>query len=246
MTPATLEILSELIAFPTISKDPNIELIDYVSALLSSAGISSTIVPNDSGKKANLFASVGPIDRPGVMLSGHTDVVPVEGQNWTVDPFTLTDQDDRLFGRGTADMKGFVACAVHSAIKAASRTLNSPLHLALSYDEEIGCLGVRSLIAMLDEAPLKPHFCIVGEPTELSVATGHKGKVGLRATCIGKEAHSALAPTGLNAIHLATDFIQALRIEQDKIKEHGPRDGDYDIPYTTLHVGQISGGLAQC
>jgi acetylornithine deacetylase len=230
--------------FPTVSRDPNIDLILYVAETLDGAGIRHEIIRDDTGRKANLFASVGPDDRPGVMLSGHTDVVPVDGQNWTVPPFRLTERDGKFYGRGSADMKGFVAAALSAALKAGNRPLKTPLHLALSYDEELGCLGVGSLIDMLEQAPVKPLFCIVGEPTNLAVATGHKGKTGLRATFTGKEAHSALAPTGLNAIHLATDFIQAIRTAQAQIAEHGVRDGDYDVPYTTLHVGGIQGGVA--
>jgi acetylornithine deacetylase len=244
MTLDTIGILSSLTEFPTVSRDPNIDLILHVAEMLDAAGIRHEIIRDETGRKANLFATVGPDGHPGVMLSGHTDVVPVDGQNWTVPPFQLTEQNGKLFGRGTADMKGFVAAALGCALKARHRSLRTPLHLALSYDEELGCLGVGSLIDMLEQAPIRPLFCIVGEPTNLAVATGHKGKTGLRATFTGKEAHSALAPTGLNAIHLATDFIQAVRAMQAEIAAHGARDGDYDVPYTTLHVGGIKGGVA--
>ncbi|MFV0474224.1 MAG: acetylornithine deacetylase [Pikeienuella sp.] len=240
----SIEILDRLIAFPTVSSDPNIELIRYARDLLAAAGIESEIIPDAEGRKANLHAMIGPRDRPGVMLSGHTDVVPVEGQAWTSDPFRLTERDGRLLGRGTADMKGFVASALAAAEIAAGRDLKTPLHLALSYDEEVGCLGVRSLIDMLERAPIRPAFVIVGEPTAMAVATGHKGKRGLRATCVGREGHSALAPLALNALHLAADFTAAIRAAQARIEAEGKRDGDYDVPYTTLHVGRISGGVA--
>jgi acetylornithine deacetylase len=177
------------------------------------------------------------------MLSGHTDVVPVTGQAWTSDPFVLRQEGGRLYGRGTADMKGFVACAIAAMTDAARRNLAVPLHLALSHDEEVGCLGVRSLIDMLAAAPVRPMMCIVGEPTGMQVATGHKGKVALRATCTGREGHSALAPLALNALHLAADFIGVLRAEQDDIAAHGLRDGDYDVPYTTVHAGLMAGGV---
>jgi acetylornithine deacetylase len=177
------------------------------------------------------------------MLSGHTDVVPVEGQLWTVPPFALTESDGRFYGRGAADMKGFVACAVSAMIKASRRSLKVPLHLALSYDEEIGCMGVRSLIDLLQAAPVRPRFCIVGEPTLMQVATGHKGKIALRATCTGREGHSALAPMALNALHLAADFVGLVRALQAKVAANGLRDGDYDVPYTTLHVGKLNGGV---
>jgi acetylornithine deacetylase len=177
------------------------------------------------------------------MLSGHTDVVPVTGQHWTKPPFQLTLENGRLYGRGTTDMKGFVACAISAALAAARRPLQTPLHLALSYDEEVGCLGVRSLIDMLATAPARPAMCIVGEPTGMQVATGHKGKIALRATCSGREGHSALAPLALNALHLGADFLQAVRRLQAEVAETGLRDGDYDVSYTTLHVGKMQGGV---
>ena len=202
------------------------------------------MVSDATGAKANLYATIGPADRPGVMLSGHTDVVPVDGQAWTHPPFALTRRDGRLYGRGAADMKGFVACALAAALRAARRRLRAPLHLALSYDEEVGCIGVRRLIDVLAEAPVRPAFCIVGEPTSMAVATGHKGKTALRATCVGREAHSALAPLAVNALHLGCDLVAAIRARQAEIAASGARDGDYDVPYTTLHVGRMSGGTA--
>jgi acetylornithine deacetylase len=237
------DILDRLVAFDTVSSRPNIALMDHVKALLESAGIAVTLIPDAEGGKANLYASTGPAGAGGVMLSGHTDVVPVEGQAWTRPPFALTESDGRLYGRGTADMKGFVACAVAAMLDAARRPLKVPLHLALSYDEEIGCMGVRSLIDMLAAAPVRPRFCIVGEPTGMQVATGHKGKVALRATCTGREGHSALAPLSLNALHLAADFLGAVRTLQAEVAATGLTDGDYDVPYTTLHVGKMSGGV---
>lgn len=175
-------------------------------------------------------------------MSGHSDVVPVKGQRWTRDAFSLTREDGLLFGRGTADMKGFVACAIRAMLLAAQSDLEIPLQFALSYDEEIGCVGVRRMLDMLESAPCQPAFCIVGEPTELKVATGHKGKTALDAYFTGKAAHSALAPEGFNAIHLACDFIDVLRQLQLDIERNGVRDDDYDVPYTTIHVGVITGG----
>lgn len=237
------EILDRLVAFDTVSSRPNIALMDYVKNLLAEAGIAAILIPDASGGKANLYATVGPEGAPGVMLSGHTDVVPVEGQVWTRPPFALTEGGGRLYGRGTADMKGFVACAIEAMLLAARRPMKVPLHLALSYDEEVGCMGVRSLIDVLAAAPVKPRFCIVGEPTGMQVATGHKGKVALRATCTGREGHSALAPLALNALHLAADFLGAVRRVQAEVAATGLRDGDYDVPYTTLHVGKMAGGV---
>ena len=239
----TADILARLIGFDTTSSKPNRALMDWVQDLLGGAGIAAQIIPDASGGKANLYATIGPQDRPGVMLSGHTDVVPVDGQVWTRPPFVLTEAEGRYYGRGTTDMKGFVASALAAALMAARRPLATPLHLALSYDEEVGCLGVVSLIDMLAHAPHLPAMCIVGEPTGMQVATGHKGKIALRATCTGREGHSALAPMALNALHLGADFLGALRRLQDEVAASGLRDGDYDVPYTTLHVGKMQGGV---
>jgi len=238
------DILKSLIEFNTISSNPNIELMNHVSELLSAHNIQSALIANGDGTKANLFATIGPENVPGIMLSGHTDVVPVEGQEWSKPAFELTEEDGKLFGRGTADMKGFVACAIATAIKASKLELKTPLHLAFSYDEEIGCVGVHSMIDMLAKAPVSTAMCIVGEPTSMRVAIGHKGKTGAHATCIGKEGHSALAPNALNAIHLGCDFIGALRDIQKDIEDKGVRDNDYDVPYTTVHAGKINGGVA--
>ena len=239
----TRAILTRLMAFDTVSSKPNVELMAYLQSLLAETGVRAVLIPDAGGGKANLYATVGPQGMGGVMLSGHTDVVPVDGQDWTKPPFALTEADGRLYGRGAADMKGFVAAAVACVLRAARRPLRVPLHLALSYDEEIGCMGVRSLIDMLEAAPVRPRFCIVGEPTGMQVATGHKGKVALRATCVGREGHSALAPMALNALHLAVDFVAAVRDLQARVAATGLRDGDYDVPYTTLHVGKLNGGV---
>jgi acetylornithine deacetylase len=238
------DFLKELIAFPTISANPNRALIEFCASHLQSIGADVTLIDDAKEPKANLYATIGPKDIPGVMLSGHTDVVPVEGQNWTVPPFELTEKDGNLFGRGTTDMKGFVACAMRMAFNAADKNLKTPLHLAFSYDEEIGCVGVRSMIDMLKNAPFTPKFCIVGEPTLMSVATGHKGKTACQVTCTGREAHSALAPTALNALHLVCDMASNIREMQADIAANASHDEDYDVPYTTLHVGQIEGGIA--
>ena len=240
----SIEILERLIAFPTVSRDSNLDLISYVAGLLEAHGIASQIIHSEDGHKANLFATIGPAGGAGVMLSGHTDVVPIDGQDWTLPPFEMTTRDGKLYGRGAADMKGFVSCALAAALKAAKMELKTPLHLALSYDEEIGCIGVRSLVEMLRAAPRKPALCIVGEPTAMQVATGHKGKIGAHAICRGREGHSALAPLALNAIHLGCDFVAALRREQERLAREGTRDGDYDIPYTTVHVGRMNAGVA--
>ena len=245
---STLSFLRDLIAFPTVSRDPNRALIEYCADYLRSIGAVVEIIAADSGDKANLYATIGPDMVPGVMLSGHTDVVPVDGQLWTKPPFEAVVESGRVYGRGTADMKGFVAAALSCAGIAAQRhlqtPLQTPLHLALSYDEEIGCVGVRSLIEMLAAAPVKPAMCIVGEPTAMAIATGHKGKTAIEAACVGSAAHSALAPQAVNAIHLACDLIAQIRHLQDDMITDGAQDSAYDIPYTTLHAGLITSGVA--
>ena len=238
------DILERLIAFPSVSRDGNIDLIRYVAALLAEAGIDSRLYPSERGDRASLFATVGPKGSGGVVLSGHTDVVPVDGQSWTSDPFRLIERDGRLYGRGTTDMKGFVACAIEAMLLARGRMLSKPLHLALSYDEEIGCVGVRPMLAELARDGLQPDWVLIGEPTAMQVASGHKGKLAARASCCGVAAHSALAPTGLNAIHLAADFLAEIRALQAELAETGARDTDYDIPYSTVHAGVIAGGTA--
>jgi acetylornithine deacetylase len=236
-------IFDRLMCFDTVSSKPNIALMQFVQDLLADARVEAVLIPDPLGQKANLYATVGPAGQGGVMLSGHTDVVPVDGQAWTKQPFALTEENGRYYGRGAADMKGFCAVAIATMVQAAKRPLKTPLHLALSYDEEIGCMGVRSLVDMLQSAPVRPRFCIVGEPTGMQVATGHKGKVALRAICTGREGHSALAPMALNALHLAADFVQAVRALQADVAAKGLKDGDYDVPYSTIHVGKLNGGV---
>lgn len=238
------QILERLVGFPTVSLRPNLGLIEFARDLLGESGVDCRLVMDETGTRAGLYATVGPKDRPGVMLSGHTDVVPADGQDWATDPFRLVRSDGKLFGRGAADMKGFVACALRAACLAALRRLATPLHLALSYDEEIGCVGVRPLIDMIAHDPVRPTLCIVGEPTGMEVAIGHKGKTALRATCVGSAGHSSLAPLALNAVHLACDLVAAIRAEQDRLLETGSRDEGYEMPSTTLHVGRIAGGIA--
>jgi acetylornithine deacetylase len=238
----TRDYLETLIAFPTVSRDSNLALIEYVRHELDALEIDSTVVPSEDGRKANLFATIGPEDEPGIVLSGHTDVVPADGQAWTSDPFTLTAREGRLYGRGSADMKGFIASCLAMAHTAVKRDLNIPIHLAFSYDEEVGCIGVRRLLAMLKGVKPKPRLCLVGEPTLMQVATAHKGKVSFRATSHGLEAHSSLAPMGVNAIYMAADLVNEIRTIQAEIAEMGAKDGDYDVAYTTLHVGKIAGG----
>jgi acetylornithine deacetylase len=238
----TLQYLEKLIAFPTVSRDSNLALIDFIAAELEALGIASLLVHNEDGAKANLWATIGPADASGVALSGHTDVVPVEGQNWSSNPFAIVSRGGNLYGRGSADMKGFIAACLSLAHVAVKTTLHTPIHFAFSYDEEIGCIGVRRMLDMLKTMPVRPRLCIVGEPTMLQVVTAHKGKLGYRVTAHGLEAHSSLAPIGANAIYMACDLIAEIRRIQDDIAAHGLRDGDYEVAFTTLHVGKMTGG----
>lgn len=237
--PSAEDILARLVSFDTTSRLSNLDLINYVVDLLNQHGIDSTVIYNKEKSKANLYASVGPKSTGGVMLSGHTDVVPVDGQDWQYPPFQLSTEHGRYYGRGTTDMKGFVACAIHCMLSACKQSLQIPLHLALSYDEEIGCVGVHSLLDMLNKAPHKPQFCIVGEPTSMQVAIRHKGKTAAIAHCHGTEGHSAMAPDYLNAIHLACDFIALLRSEQKSIVDAYQDNDKAEIPYTTIHAGRV-------
>ncbi len=238
------QILQRLVGFPTVSRDSNLPLIDFVREFLSSCGTACRLYMDDDGRKANLFASIGPAEQPGILLSGPTDVVPVDGQSWSSAPFELRERGARFYARGTADMKGFLACALRAARRAAGLPLRMPLQLALSYDEELGCLGVRSLIADMARWTHRPRFCIVGEPTSLRPAVGHKGKTALRAICRGREAHSANPDRGINAIHMACELVGRIRERQRSIEREGMHDPGYEVPYTTLHVGVIHGGTA--
>lgn len=241
----SVSLLEQLIAFPSVSLTPNRELIERVQAVLQAVGIASTLAPDpDDPRRTNLFASVGPEGVPGVLLSGHTDVVPVEGQPWTSPPFEATHRHGRIYGRGAADMKGFVACAVTAMASAAGRPVRRPLQLALSFDEEIGCVGVRHLLRQLEGTLPAPHLCIVGEPTMMRIGTGHKGKSAYRARCCGQAGHSGLAPRFINAVHMATDLVASLREVQRELSQTGPREDGYGVPYSTVHVGVIQGGRA--
>lgn len=240
----TLDILARLIAFPTVSADSNLAIIDYIQDYLQTRGFDVHRVPDQTGRKAGLFARIGPSDRPGIMLSGHTDVVPTAGQSWTTDPFKMTVTNGKAFGRGTTDMKGYLACVMALADRIATADLREPLKISFSYDEEIGCVGIKSMIPKLRETIGLPHLCFVGEPTSMNVAVGHKGKVALQATCHGMDGHSAMAPNFLNALHLATDFVSDLRDLQSDYALNGAQDPAYGVPYSTLHVGKLSGGMA--
>lgn len=243
-SPDTVEWLTRLIAHPTVSRDTNLPLIEEVQDFLDRFGINATLTFDAKGHKANLYATIGPADRPGICLSGHTDVVPTEGQAWDTDPFSATVIDGKLYGRGACDMKGFVAAVLAKVPDWAKAPLEAPIHLAFSYDEEVGCLGVKSLIADLEARNARPALCIVGEPTEMKPVTGHKGKLSLRGIVTGYECHSSLAPDGVNAVQYAAELITALKRLAENKAAKGPFDPTFDPPHTTVHVGRVSGGTA--
>ncbi len=239
----SLDLIKTLVAFDTTSRESNLDLIAFIQDYLSGHGVESMLVHNQDGTKANLYATLGDKDKAGIMLSGHTDVVPVDGQAWDTDPFRVTEKDAKLYGRGTADMKSFIAITLAFVPEFLERGPRTPVHLAFSYDEEVGCIGVRRLIDALNEMPVKPAMCIVGEPTSMQVVTGHKGKRSFIANVRGLEAHSALAPLGVNAIEYAAELIAYLKTMARRIQAEGPHDDLYEITHSTLHTGMISGGV---
>ena len=239
-----IEFLKTLVGFDTISYNSNLELIEFIQSYLSSYGIDSTLIHDESGKKANLYATIGRTDIGGVMLSGHTDVVPVAGQDWGTNPFSLTESSDRLYGRGSADMKGFIALVLSRVPEMVSCELTKPIHLAFSYDEEIGCVGVKRMLDLLEHQPIKPSCCIIGEPTGMEVVIGHKGKRATRVKVRGHACHSGQSPLGVNAIDFASELIVYIRKLAHEKAQNGPFDKDYEVPYTTLHTGVVGGGTA--
>lgn len=236
--------IDTLIGFDTTSRDSNLDLINHVKDYLSGLGVTASLTFDDTKEKANLYATLGPTDRPGILLSGHTDVVPVDGQNWDSDPFTIVEKNGKLHGRGTCDMKSFIAICLAYAPKFLERGLTTPIHFAFSYDEEVGCIGVRRLIDMVNGLGVKPKMCIVGEPTNMQVTIGHKGKHSYRATVRGLEMHSSLAPIGVNAVEYAAEAIAYLKGMARRIQQEGPFDELFDVQHTTVHTGVINGGTA--
>jgi acetylornithine deacetylase len=237
------ELLARLVAFDTTSHKPNVALIRFVEDYLLQHGVVSEIVPNAGGSKASLYATIGTQGVPGVALSGHTDVVPVDGQKWTSDPFIVAERDGKLYGRGTADMKGFIACVLAAVPDFVARQLTVPIHLAFSYDEEIGCLGVRPMIAEFGKRLTKPRMVFVGEPTSMTVVDSHKGPVRWKIDVKGRAAHSSMAPLGVNAIAVAGKILRELSDIEEELKLK-PRDKRFDPPYATLQVTKIDGGTA--
>jgi acetylornithine deacetylase len=243
-TPHSLELIRTLIGFDTTSRLSNLALIDWVQSYLRGHGVASRLTHNDEKTKANLFATIGDPAVPGIVLSGHTDVVPVDGQDWSVGPFAGVVQGDRLLGRGAADMKSFIGIALAAVPEIVKAPLRRPIHLALSYDEEVGCIGVGRMIKDIQQLGIAPGICIVGEPSSMQVVTGHKGKLAMRAHVCGREAHSALAPYAVNALEYAAEMVVQLRRMQREKAAGGPFNREYDPPYTTLHTGVLRGGTA--
>lgn len=245
---AAWPLIRTLVGFDTTSRESNLALIEWVRAYLDDHGIASQLTFDDERRKANLFATLpahdGEAIKGGIVLSGHTDVVPVDGQPWDTKPFEATPIGDKVYGRGTADMKGFIATALAFVPQWCSQQLHRPIHLALSYDEEVGCIGVRRLIADITERGVSPTGCIVGEPTGMDLVIAHKGKHSFRCRVRGHEAHSSLTPHGVNAVQIACEIVTYLTGIARGFRDQGRFDGAYDVPFTTVHTGVIHGGTA--
>ncbi|HWI26425.1 MAG TPA: acetylornithine deacetylase [Stellaceae bacterium] len=241
---SSLEMIRRLVGFDTTSRESNLALIGFVQDYLDGWGIASELVFDGERRKANLYATIGPADRSGILLSGHTDVVPVDGQAWDSDPFAIAEKEGCLFGRGTSDMKSFIAVSLALVPEFLERHLKTPVHLAFTYDEEVGCIGVRGLIAELKTRPVRPSACIVGEPTLMRPVVAHKGKRSLRCRVHGLESHSALAHEGVNAVEAAAEIVAFLKSMARRKRDQGPFDHGFSPPYTTVHTGVIQGGTA--
>ena len=238
----SIEILKKLVSFDTTSFKSNLDLIKFIENYLNDLNVKSELIYDETKNKANLFTTIGPNLQGGIVLSGHTDVVPITKQNWTSDPFILTERDDKLFGRGSSDMKGFIAIVLSRVSAMVEKKLKKPIHLAFSYDEEIGCVGVHSLLDLIKKKSINPEFCIVGEPTSMEMVIGHKGKHAYDVKVDGLSCHSGQAPYGVNAINYASKLINYIEEINKEKSIKGPFDNDYEIPYSTLHTGLIKGG----
>ncbi len=241
----TIEILTRLVGFDTTSRNSNLELIEWVEAYVAPLKPQLRRVPNADGTKTNLIISFGPLDASGgVVLSGHTDVVPVDGQDWATDPWILTERDGRLYGRGTCDMKGFAACALALAPAMAQANLTAPIHIALSYDEEIGCLGAPSLVEVLNQHYAKPEAVIIGEPSDMGVVSGQKGLSTFQIEITGRAAHSSQVQQGVSAIMEAVPLLANLRALSEEVRANAPANSPFEPPGTSLTIGLIEGGTA--
>lgn len=238
------DMLAKLVSFDTTSVKSNLDLINWVKGYLEEYGISSTVIYDETKNKGNLHAVVGPADKAGVVLSGHTDVVPTAGQAWDSDPYALRAHDGKLYARGTCDMKGFIAVALAKLPAMAEKKLQAPVHFALSYDEELGCLGAHSLAAHVAQAQVRPKLCVVGEPTMMKVITGHKGICDFDCTVHGRESHSSLAPYAVNAVEYGAEMVAHIKSIARRMQNEGPFNKQFDPPFTTVHVGTMKGGTA--
>ena len=245
---AAWPLIRKLVGFPTVSRDSNLALLDWVRDYLAQYGVESAYTWNDERTKANLWATLpardGNTTKDGIVLSGHTDVVPVDGQPWQTDPFEAVVRGDKIYGRGVTDMKSFSATGLTFVPEFLRRGLKRPLHFALSYDEEVGCIGVRRLIADIVAKGIRPMGCIIGEPTGMRLVLAHKGKRSWRGRVRGFEAHSSLTPRGVNAVQIACEIVAYIGKRAREFRDQGPRDEAYDVPFTTAHVGVIHGGTA--
>jgi acetylornithine deacetylase len=244
VTAAIESILADLVAIPSLPGTPNAAIVDRVRAELARHGVESAVLPGPEGDRSNLFATIGPRDRPGYVLSGHMDVVPVEGQVWATDPFRLSPECERLSGRGTTDMKGFLACVLAMVPEFLAMPLARPVHIAFSYDEEIGCRGAPHLIERLPSLCARPAGCIVGEPTEMRPVLSHKGKQALELLIGGRAGHSSNPALGENALYPAAELLLFVRDLAARLARVGPFDERFDPPHTTLQAGVIRGGSA--
>ena len=243
----TVAWLRQLISFDTTSRTSNLTLINYVADYLQQQGLSPWLVQNGDGNKANLFVTIPAINGStdgGIVLSGHTDVVPVDGQNWKSDPFVADIRDNCLYGRGSSDMKGFIACVLAAVPQMQIAKLKKPLHIALSYDEEVGCLGAPLLLAELAKRRLQPQYCIVGEPTSMQMVIAHKGINTFCCEVHGKNAHSSLTPQGVNAIEYAAKLIVFINQLAQQLQQRADLDHAFDVPFATVSTGLIQGGTA--
>ena len=239
-------MIEKLIGFDTVSSKTNLPLIDFVADYLEGYGLKPVRVFDETGEKANLYCTVGnPMQKDGVILSGHTDVVPIEGQEWDTDPFTVVEKDGKLFGRGTCDMKSFSAVALSRVPEMLEKPLRAPIHFALSYDEEVGCTGCLSMIREMAGTLPRQRAVIVGEPTNMRVVNAHKSIAAFRTIVTGHEAHSSNTHKGVNAIQYAVRLIGRLLEMEQEFKDIGDASGRFDPPYTSIHVGTIKGGTAQ-
>ncbi len=238
------QLLGRLISYDTTSTTSNLELIDFVRNYLDNFSIQSKLVYNDDKSCANLYATIGPDDVAGVMLSGHTDVVPTSGQNWNSDPYQIRADDEAFYGRGACDMKGFLACVLAGVPQMTAEKLSTPLHLAFSYDEEIGCAGVKKLITAMQGFEVKPRIGLIGEPTDMAMVLGHKGKAAFQVEVTGSSCHSAYITSGVNAVEYAAELIAYIRKMNDEVQQTKQLDDSYSVPYSTFHVGNIQGGTA--